>query len=220
MMKLFRHATRHLTGSVLTADQSLFITFIVATVKVVLWMQIVPILVEQIEIAVDSIVAILGALTVGVGPALKPLAENFVMGAVLTWVRPFKIGDLVEISSGVLGIVQTTSLAYTTVKNPSGQIVHVPNSKIALMPMIDRRCQKDACALVLCRSLGLQRTGVGPFELSLSADVAGARRHMLPYPRWACATAAPHVKSSRGLHMSAGWQYLRRAAISLRRAAQ
>jgi small-conductance mechanosensitive channel len=139
MMKLFRHATRHLTGSVLTADQSLFITFIVATVKVVLWMQIVPILVEQIEIAVDSIVAILGALTVGVGPALKPLAENFVMGAVLTWVRPFKIGDLVEISSGVLGIVQTTSLAYTTVKNPSGQIVHVPNSKIALMPMIDRR---------------------------------------------------------------------------------
>lgn len=46
--------------------------FIAAALKIVLWMQIVPILVNKIGIAVDSIVAVVTAIALTIGMSMKP----------------------------------------------------------------------------------------------------------------------------------------------------
>lgn len=56
------------------------VAFVITAIKLLLWIQIVPILVNQVGIAVDSVIAVLGAITVGIGLSLRATAENFVAG--------------------------------------------------------------------------------------------------------------------------------------------
>jgi len=136
--------------------------FIVVAVKILLWVQIVPILIGQVGIAVDSIVAVVSAVTVGIGLSMRSMAENFVMGVILIIIQPFKVGDLVSLG-GRTGTVARTSFAYTIIKEPDGKEVFLPNAKVGNSNMIN------------LTSHGKARLDVGTFHLPHGTSLKAAR---------------------------------------------
>jgi len=71
-----------------------------------------------------------------IGFALKDIGENFLAGILLAFKRPFKVGDIVDIS-GIRGQVLSLNLRDTQVKTLDGKDVFIPNSMLIKNPLIN-----------------------------------------------------------------------------------
>lgn len=70
-----------------------------------------------------------GAIGIGVGFGLQSLAANFISGVVILLERTLKVGDFVDLQSGVVGTVTEISMRYTRVTTNDNVDVIVPNSE-------------------------------------------------------------------------------------------
>ncbi len=70
-----------------------------------------------------------GAIGVGVGFGLQNIVSNFVSGIILMAERSLKIGDFVDLQSGVRGSVVEIAMRYTRVQTNDNVDVLVPNSE-------------------------------------------------------------------------------------------
>jgi small-conductance mechanosensitive channel len=77
----------------------------------------------------SSLAVIGGALGLGIGIGLQPLFANFVSGVVLLLDRTLKVGDFVDLQSGVRGRVVEIAMRYTRVSTNDSVDVLVPNSE-------------------------------------------------------------------------------------------
>ena len=71
-----------------------------------------------------------------IGFALKDIGENFLAGIILAFKRPFRVGDIVDIS-GIRGQVLTLNLRDTQIKTGDGKDVFIPNGIILKNPLIN-----------------------------------------------------------------------------------
>lgn len=69
-----------------------------------------------------------------IGFALKDIGENFLAGIILAFKRPFRVGDVVDIS-GMRGQVLTLNLRDTQIKTADGKDVFIPNGVILKNPL-------------------------------------------------------------------------------------
>ncbi len=76
-----------------------------------------------------SIVAVLGAAGLAVGLALQGALSNVASGALLLTLRPFSLGDAVEIG-GTGGTVEEIGLFATRLRAWDGVMVHLPNNAV------------------------------------------------------------------------------------------
>ena len=76
-----------------------------------------------------SFVAVLGAASFAIGFALQGSLSNFAAGVLILLLRPFKVGDFVEIA-GVKGSVKDVQLFTTILATPDNVKVLVPNGKV------------------------------------------------------------------------------------------
>lgn len=76
-----------------------------------------------------SLTVVGGALGLGLGIGLQPLFANFVSGIVLLLDRTLKVGDFVDLQSGVRGRVVEIAIRYTRVSTNDSVDVLVPNSE-------------------------------------------------------------------------------------------
>jgi small conductance mechanosensitive channel len=76
-----------------------------------------------------SIVAILGAATLALGLALQDSLGNLAAGVVIVFLRPYKLGDYVEIS-GERGFVTEIQLFHTMLTTRDNKSVMVPNNDV------------------------------------------------------------------------------------------
>ncbi len=76
-----------------------------------------------------SFVAVLGAGSFAIGFALQGSLSNFAAGVLILLLRPFKLGDYVEIA-GVTGSVRDIQLFTTVLATPDNVKVLVPNGRI------------------------------------------------------------------------------------------
>jgi len=76
-----------------------------------------------------SFVAVLGAASFAIGFALQGSLSNFAAGVLILLLRPFKVGDFVEVA-GLKGSVKDIQLFTTVLATPDNVKVLVPNSKI------------------------------------------------------------------------------------------
>ncbi len=75
-------------------------------------------------------IALLGiALAVGLGFGLQNVFSNFVSGIIILLERSLKVGDFVELESGVRGHVKEIAMRYTRVTSNDALDVLVPNSE-------------------------------------------------------------------------------------------
>lgn len=76
-----------------------------------------------------SIIAVLGAAGLAVGLALQGALSNVAAGLMILGLRPFRLGDAVDIG-GTVGSVEEIGLFSTRLKTFDGVVVHQPNATI------------------------------------------------------------------------------------------
>jgi small conductance mechanosensitive channel len=102
----------------------------------------------KLGIQTASIVAIIGALGLAVGLALRNSLSDFAAGILLIIFRPFKAGDTIDLI-GVSGTVEEINLLYTRLKSSDGKAVIVPNGKLMSNNMINLSTYKTRRAEII-----------------------------------------------------------------------
>lgn len=70
-----------------------------------------------------------GAVGVGLGFGLQNILNNFVSGIIILFEKTIKVGDVVDLQSGVTGVVIEINLRYTRITTSDLMDVLVPNSE-------------------------------------------------------------------------------------------
>lgn len=76
----------------------------------------------------------LGLLSVAVGLAFRDTFENFFAGMLMLWKYPFEAGDFIECGE-LLGRVERVHIRMTTLREVSGELLLVPNSRLFKNPV-------------------------------------------------------------------------------------
>lgn len=83
----------------------------------------------NLGIPTTSIVAILGGLTLALGLALQDSLGNLAAGIMIILLRPYKLGDFVEIN-GETGEVTSIKIFHTQLTTLFQKVVYVPNNEV------------------------------------------------------------------------------------------
>ncbi len=83
-----------------------------------------------VGINTTSFIAVLGAAGLAVALAFQSTLSNFSAGVLLLTLRPFRVGDTVEVG-GVTGTVREIGIFLSTLATPDNVRVTVPNSSIS-----------------------------------------------------------------------------------------
>ncbi len=121
-----------------------------------------------------------GAIGVGLGFGLQAIFNNFVSGLILLFDRSLKVGDYVELASGVHGEVRDIKIRYTRITTNDDIDILVPNSefvngrvtnwtlsertrRIKVPFQVAYGSDKDAV-----RAAGIEAANAVPFTLSIN----------------------------------------------------
>ncbi len=80
-------------------------------------------------INMNQVALIFGALGVGIGFGLQTIANNFISGLIILTERSLKVGDLVELEDGTLGVVKRINIRSTIIQTFDGLDLIVPNAE-------------------------------------------------------------------------------------------
>lgn len=103
--------------------------FIMAIVKVVLYLILVLMLLSIIGIQISGIITALSAVVLAVGMALQNIIANVANGMVIVSSHMFKKGDWIEVN-GLGGAVTNINFLFTTITTADNKRVTIPNSNI------------------------------------------------------------------------------------------
>lgn len=102
-------------------------SFIGSAMKIGFRILLFVIVASVMGIETSSIVAVLGASSLAVGLALQGSLSNFAGGVLILLLKPFKVGDFIEIASHK-GTVTDITIFYTHLRTPDNKNVVIPNS--------------------------------------------------------------------------------------------
>jgi small conductance mechanosensitive channel len=86
--------------------------------------------VQQFGVQTTSLIAVLGAAGLAIGLALQGTLSNVASGVMLLVLRPFRVGQFVEIAGGRQGTVREIGLFTTMMITRDGVYISIPNSEI------------------------------------------------------------------------------------------
>ena len=109
-------------------DRTLGLVFANLARYAVLAFTVVAVL-NQFGVETTSIVALLGAAGLAIGLALQGTLSNIASGVMLLALRPFRVGDAVEIG-GTMGSVDEIGLFVTRLRTFDNIAIYMPNSRI------------------------------------------------------------------------------------------
>ena len=84
---------------------------------------------SQIGVQTASLFAVLGAAGLAIGLALQGTLSNIAAGLMLLWLRPFHLGDFIEVN-GMAGTVREIGLFACNIETFDGLFLFAPNSTI------------------------------------------------------------------------------------------
>jgi small conductance mechanosensitive channel len=86
--------------------------------------------VQQFGVQTTSLIAVLGAAGLAIGLALQGTLSNVASGVMLLLLRPFRVGQFVDVAGGKQGTVREIGLFTTLMITRDGVYVSIPNSEI------------------------------------------------------------------------------------------
>jgi small conductance mechanosensitive channel len=99
-------------------------------VRVVLLVITFVAVLNRFGVETTSIVALIGAAGIAIGLALQGTLSNVAAGIVLVVLRPFRVGDAIEVGGQATGVVREIGLFATELKQADGVYVLIPNSQV------------------------------------------------------------------------------------------
>ena len=105
-------------------------SFVCSLVNILLLILLILSVVGALGIQMTSFAAILASAGVAVGMALSGNLQNFAGGIVILILRPYKIGDFVQIG-GESGVVKSIQIFNTVLTTGDNKTIIIPNSSIA-----------------------------------------------------------------------------------------
>ena len=103
--------------------------FISRLTKYAVWIVAVPIAFEIFGIKTTSLAAVIGAAGLAIGLALQGSLSNIAAGIMLLFLRPIKVGDIVELD-GEFGTVSDVGIFYTKLHTLQDRLIILPNSQV------------------------------------------------------------------------------------------
>lgn len=106
---------------------------------------VLVVVLQQFGVQTASLVAVLGAGALAVGLALQGTLGNVASGIILALMRPYRIGEFVEIN-GQEGKVTNLDLLFTEIETLDDRRIFVPNGQALANPIVNyttmgrRRC--------------------------------------------------------------------------------
>ena len=103
--------------------------FIVAVLRVVLWIILAFLIVSILGLSGNSFLVAFSSVALAVGMALKDSIANIANGIIIIMTKPFKKGDHISVG-GVEGIVKTIKVLTTEIYTFDNKKVIIPNATI------------------------------------------------------------------------------------------
>ena len=122
------------------------VQFLRKVAYVVLLVVLLLAVLQVVGVPMTSMIAVLGAAGLAIGLALKDSLSNIASGVMLVTLKPFKVGDIVNIN-GEGGRVESVSIFQTRLRGADNQTIVLPNSLITsdsiinLTPDVMRRIE-------------------------------------------------------------------------------
>ena len=107
------------------------ISFSSSFINILLRVFVIVIVLTTVGVQMTSIVAVLGAGALAVGMALSGTFQNFAGGIIILFLKPFKVGDVIQTASGRTGTVKKIMIFTTELHTFDNQVVFVPNGPLA-----------------------------------------------------------------------------------------
>ena len=135
-------------------------------------------------IPVSKLTLIAGGLGIGLGFGLQAIFNNFISGLILLFDRSLKVGDFVELASGVHGSVRDIKIRATRITTNDDVDILVPNSEFVSGRLINWTLQEATRRLrvpfgvaygsskELVKQAALEAAAAVPFTLSMEGPRA------------------------------------------------
>ena len=104
-------------------------TFLNSILSAILYLIYILIVLNAFNIATDGIVALVGSVGVAIGLALKDSLSNVANGIMLVTMKPFNVGDYVEVN-GTSGTVVAIHMISTVLQTTDNKLITIPNNEV------------------------------------------------------------------------------------------
>ena len=125
----------------------------------------------QLGVEMSSLLAILGAAGLAVGLALQGTLTNIAAGIMLLVLRPFRIGEDVQIGS-VAGVIEEIGLFATSLRRGDGVYILAPNSTLWNQPVQNftrNGVRRNDVAITLPESADIGKSQKALLDLALAS---------------------------------------------------
>jgi small conductance mechanosensitive channel len=155
--------------------------FIQSAVSVLLWCLAIIMVADSLGVKTTSLVAALSVAGLALSLSVQGSMSNLFAGITLLTVRPFVIGDFVELSS-ISGTVRSVGLFYTVLCTVDNKAVFVPNSEVTSAKLINySRETTRRVDLLFCADYGDPTDKVKSALLEAAAADARILRDPAPF---------------------------------------
>ena len=127
--RVVRRVLTTITESRLTQSASVFYTLSRLSHYLIIVIGIILAL-ASIGLNFTNLAIVAGALSVGIGFGLQSIVNNFVSGIIILFEQNLKVGDYVELESGMKGVVQGIHVRSTVIRTLDNLDIIVPNSEL------------------------------------------------------------------------------------------
>jgi len=134
----------------------------------------------SIGIDFTSFALIAGALSVGIGFGLQAIVNNFVSGLILLFEGTLRVGDYIQLDSGLSGVVREINTRATIVTTNDSVDVVVPNSELVTTKLTNWTLRESMGRIRVPFSVayGSDKELVKKVALEAVSDVEFALTHM------------------------------------------
>ncbi|MCH7821998.1 MAG: mechanosensitive ion channel [Proteobacteria bacterium] len=123
-----RHAIRRVGQSDSSGTQASLYTVSRLTHYVIIVLAIF-IALSSIGINFGNLALVAGALSVGIGFGLQSIVNNFVSGLIILFEHSLRVGDYIELDTGITGTVKSINVRSTLINTNDNIDIVVPNSE-------------------------------------------------------------------------------------------